>query len=361
MSTLSLVQLGVGGVGSALLGQYLALEARASSGLRLAALADSRAAVVSEQGISASDAEALLALKTGGGSLAAAEGSISNAALGDWLTSRTEPTIVVDTTASDATLPLLLSAAQAGCGIVLANKRPLSGSQDTWDALTARGLLRYEATVGAGLPVIYSLDYLLRTGDEVLAVEGMLSGTLGFLLSRLEEGDSYSSAVRLAREQGYTEPDPRDDLGGMDVARKALILARTLGLRMELEDIAVEALYPPDLRDLSVPEFLDRASELDAHYGGRQQAAAERGKTLRYLARVTRDGVTIGLQSVPQHSPFGSLKGPDNLVVLSSRRYTSPMRLCGPGAGTPVTAAGVLRDILDLAQAMRARLADGQL
>ncbi|NPV06467.1 MAG: homoserine dehydrogenase [Anaerolineae bacterium] len=360
MRTLGLAQLGVGGVGSALLRQYLALEGGPTEGLKLVALADSRGAVVSGSGLTGSQARRVLDAKMGGSSLASVPGGISPDAFSDWLASLDEPTILLDTTASDSTLPLLLAAVERGWGIVLANKRPLCARQQVWDSLTSEGLLRYEATVGAGLPVVYSLTYLLQTGDQVREIDGMLSGTLGFLLSRIEEGDSYSSAVVKAREEGYTEPDPRDDLGGMDVARKALILARTLGLRLELADIAVEALYPSEWADMEVDEFLAQAPQLDSEYDRSHRSAAERGEVLRYLAHVAPDGVAIGLRSVPRQSAFGALRGPDNLVVISSARYSSPLRLSGPGAGAEVTAAAVLRDVLDLAQTMRARLTDGR-
>jgi len=222
------------------------------------------------------------------------------------------------------------------------------------------GRLRYEATVGAGLPVISTLRYLQGTGDCILRVEGALSGTLGYLFSRIEAGDSFSDALHLAYEQHYTEPDPRDDLGGMDVARKALILARTIGLTLELGDIAIQPLYPAEMAPLSVSDFLKQATVLDNKYQQQRQEAQKQGQVLRYLATVEPGVVNIGLRAVPANSPFGSLRGPDNLVVIHSERYTSPIRIAGPGAGTQVTAAAVLDDLLNLATSMRATNLSGR-
>ena len=197
------------------------------------------------------------------------------------LLSGEQPTIVIDVTASESTLPLLCQAAESGCGIVLANKRPLCAEQSTWHVLTEAGNARYEATVGAGLPVISTLQYLLATGDQVLCIEGALSGTLGYLFSRMEAGDAFSTILASAHKQGYTEPDPRDDLGGMDVARKALILARTIGLTLELSDIAFQPLYPSEMTALSVADFLDQAVTLDEEHRAQQAKAASEGKVWR--------------------------------------------------------------------------------
>lgn len=368
MSSVKVIHLGVGGVGTALLEQSLSLRPRDAAAISLVAVSDIYAALWSDTGLDRGRLQELVALKAQAKSIADLAGNGDLQGFYQWAEEQVAPgqppTIVVDTTASDDTLPLLLRAAANGHGVVLANKRPVSASQSVWDALNAGGRLRYEATVGAGLPVLYVLDYLQRTGDSVTAIEGMLSGTLGYLFSRLEAGDSYSSAVSKAREQGYTEPDPRDDLGGMDVARKALILARTVGRRLELSDLPIEALYPQELAGLTVDEFMQRASEVDAAFSARLSQAAAKGEVLRYLAQVDSSGVSIGVRSVPRSSQFGALAGPDNLVSITTARYTEPLapiRLMGPGAGRSVTGAGVLRDVLDLAQAMRAEGASAPL
>lgn len=361
MTPVKVIHLGVGGVGTAFLEQYLSLSRRDAATISLVAVSDIYAARWNNVGVDGGALQQLVDLKAKGRGIDALSGHGELEAFYAWAAEQVgpdaSPAIVVDTTASDDTLPLLLSAASNGHGVVLANKRPVSAAQSVWDTLTARGRLRYEATVGAGLPVLYTLDYLQRTGDTITAIDGMLSGTLGVVFSRLEQGDTYSGAIGLAREQGFTEPDPRDDLGGMDVARKALILARTVGRRLELSDIPIETLYRNEWASLTVDDFMQRTPAADEEYAERLQEAAAKGEVLRYLAQVNSDGVSIGVRSVSRSSQFGSLSGPDNLISITTARYTTPLpplRLMGPGAGRSVTAAGVLRDVLDLAQAMTA-------
>jgi len=348
------MQLGMGRIGRSFLEQYLLLPPTVCRQFSFVALADSGAAVIAEDGLGRETIESLLATKAQGIPLTARADSVPHSSLAPLLADIPD-TIIVDMTASDDTLPILLEAAEVGCGVVLANKRPLCANHDVWRRLTRPGLLRYEATVGAGLPVIRTLRYLLETGDGVERVEGAFSGTLGYLFSQMEAGEDFSTALSRAYDEGYTEPDPRDDLGGMDVARKALIIARTLGYELELSDVAVEPLYPHEMASLSVATFLAQAKSLDMGYRARQTEAAGRSKVLRYLALVGEGRVNVGLQSVPKGSPFGALSGADNLVSITSRRYTSPLRIAGPGAGPAVTAAGVLGDLLDLATQMQAR------
>ncbi|MHB0875613.1 MAG: homoserine dehydrogenase [Anaerolineae bacterium] len=353
MHKISVVQLGVGGVGSPLLRQYLSLPADVRDRMPVVALADTSAIIADESGLSGDALLEALEAKKARRRLSSLAGAVDTSALPALLASLAGRGIVVDATAADATAPILAAAVQAGCGVVLANKRPLAASMDQWRTMH-RGSLRYEATVGAGLPVLGTLAYLQATGDHILRIEGALSGTLGFLFSRIEAGDAFSAALRKAFEQRYTEPDPRDDLGGMDVARKALILARTIGMDVELSDIAIEPLYPSAMNALSVADFLERSAELDTAYAERRAQAARSGDVLRYLATVAPDAVSIGLRAVPAGSDFGSLRGADNLISIATERYASPMRIAGPGAGTEVTAAAVLADTIDLAVHMRA-------
>jgi homoserine dehydrogenase len=210
--------------------------------------------------------------------------------------------------------------------------------------------VRYESTVGAGLPVIASLRDLMAGGDEVTAIEGCMSGTLGYISSQLEQGIKFSDAVMDAFKSGYTEPDPRQDLGGLDVARKALILSRTAGFNKEMADIALEPLYPGSLENLSIQDFLQALPELDAQFQERVANANAEGQVLRYLAHVTPQAITVGLTPVPKSSALGALQGTDNYFAFHTRRYTtSPLVIAGPGAGIPVTAAGVITDLNHLA------------
>ncbi len=266
------------------------------------------------------------------------------------------PVIVMDAATGSETATLDARALASGAGVVLSNKAPLALpmtnplAAQLWNAAGPRGHLRYEATCGAGLPVISTLRTLLDTGDEPIEIVGALSGTLGAIFTDLGNGASFSAAVRSAKERGFTEPDPRDDLSGLDVARKALILARTIGRPVSLDNIAVENLVPEPLRQTNVAEFLDRLEELDAAWVRRSEAAREAGATLKYVATVPADGpIAVGVREVPVDSLLGALQGPENIVVLRTRRYQeNPRTIVGPGAGAAVTAAGMTGDMLAL-------------
>jgi aspartokinase/homoserine dehydrogenase 1 len=262
--------------------------------------------------------------------------------------------VVADLTANE-TIPALRTALTAGMDIVLANKRPLSAPLVEVDALQAlarkhgRRIL-HETTVGAGLPVMDSYAKLVETGDKVLRIEGCTSGTLGFLLSGIGRGDAFSATLRKAMSLGFTEPDPRDDLSGMDVARKALILARLLGFKGELSDVTVESLVPVAYRKLPLASFLAKLEQQDAAWAERQAAAQKQERVLRYVLLATARKVAVGLRAVPMSHPLAGLRGTDNQIVFTTMRYREhPLVITGPGAGPAVTAAGVLNDILQLA------------
>jgi aspartokinase/homoserine dehydrogenase 1 len=262
--------------------------------------------------------------------------------------------ILVDATADD-TAQILRKALAAGMDLVLANKRPLTGPRQVADALTelaaAQGRrILHETTVGAGLPVIDTYYKLVDSGDRVTRIEGCPSGTLGFLFGEMGRGRKFSEALRIAMQRGYTEPDPRDDLSGMDVARKALILGRLLGYRGELGDVEVESLTPAALGSLPLSEFLKGLEDLDPLWQERVMQARERGGVLRYRCVASRRQVRVGLTVVDMSSPSGSLSGTDNQFAFTTDRYrASPLVISGPGAGPAVTAAGVLNDVLRLA------------
>jgi aspartokinase/homoserine dehydrogenase 1 len=264
--------------------------------------------------------------------------------------------ILVDLTADD-TAPVLREAISSGMELVLANKRPLAGPiaemRDLMTTARDHGRrLRHETTVGAGLPVIDTFHKLIEAGDRVAKIEGATSGTLGFLMTELERGRAFSEALERAMSLGYTEPDPRDDLSGMDVARKALILGRLMGYAGELRDVEVESLLPEWTRTLTRQAFLKRVGDLDAEWKERVDRARNGGRVLRYLSTVTSRRVQVGLREVPVGTPFATLHGTDNQLVFTTARYrTNPLVIKGPGAGPGVTAAGVLNDILHLAGA----------
>jgi aspartokinase/homoserine dehydrogenase 1 len=261
--------------------------------------------------------------------------------------------VFVDCTASEEVTDHYESILVSNVSIVTPNKRANSGSLARYQALKSTAFRRgvkflYETNVGAGLPVINTMNDLLLSGDKVISIEAVLSGTLNYIFSSFVEGRRFSDVVREAKANGYTEPDPRDDLNGMDVARKILILAREAGWELEPSDIRVENLVPESCRgDMSVSEFLDSLADHDDHFEAMRKQAEEQSKKLRYMA-ILRDGaVTIGLTSVDAKHPFYSLSGTDNIILLTTERYHErPMVIRGPGAGAAVTAAGVFADII---------------
>lgn len=268
-------------------------------------------------------------------------------------------TLIVDCTATDATTAALDEALANGAKIVMANKIPLTSQQEVYNRLTRAGVTdgyrnltctRWETTVGAGLPVIATQNRLVSSGDQIQRIAGTFSGTLGYVMTGLEEGKLLSEIVREAYELGYTEPDPRDDLGGIDVARKALILARGLGWQIEMADVAVEGLYPAKMNELSVEAFMDALPELDASFHARVAEAKANGQVLRYAAIVENNKCRVMPTTVDRESPLGRLSGTDNLVEFTTDWYSpSPLVIQGKGAGVEPTAAGVLSDMIELA------------
>ncbi len=360
-----IVQFGMGGVGRALLDLIVqhgpALQSRLGIELRYRALADSQSVVH----LADNSPHHLTHLVDNLRQSRLADQSGAFQKPGDLAVLATEldrlrsnnqgqKLVVVDVSGADASLmqPVITAALRQGQRAVLANKRPLCGPlEDYRQMLAAAGpgasRLRYETTVGAALPVISTVQSLLDSGDTIRRISGTFSGTLGYLTSQLENGVSYSQAVREAKEKGYTEPDPRDDLGGVDVARKALILARLLGNALELSDVQIEPLYPAELAELSIPEFMDRIVELDQAFGERVAKASEAGQVLRYAGTVEAGKCRVGLEQVGQATPLGRLKGTNNMIVFETARYeASPLVIQGAGAGAEITASGVLADII---------------
>ena len=271
--------------------------------------------------------------------------------------------VVVDCSASDAVAAHYPDWLAAGIHVITPNKQAGAGPLARYEAIRAaraRGgaRFRYEATVGAGLPVISTLRDLLDTGDDLVAVDGILSGTLAWLFNKFDGSRPFSELVREAHALGYTEPDPRDDLSGTDVARKLVILAREAGLPVSLADVEVESLVPDALRDADRDGFMAGLPAMDAPMQARLEAARANGCVLRYVARLQRDGSAgVALRELPADHAFAHLRLTDNCVQFTTRRYRdNPLIVQGPGAGPEVTAAGVFSDLLRLCAALGARL-----
>lgn len=335
--------LGNGAVGGALLAR---LAARRPAGILLCALANSTRQLADPAGLDAAEV---------GSRLASAERLRHDASLMRALdASGAHRRVLVDATASQAVArrhPYWLA---QGYHVVTANKALNGGSSADWRVLAAAGDAggaRYaaSATVGAGLPVIDTLARWCLGGDRVTAIGGVFSGCLSWLFNHYDGTQPFSELLRQARTKGYSEPDPRQDLSGQDVARKLLILARSAGLELDHKQVEVDNLVPQPLRELPLAAFEQRMGELDGCLAARLQSARSRGRVLRHMARLDDAGARVGLDEVLPDDPAACLRGSDNLFVLSSRSYSEqPVIIRGPGAGTGVTAQALLADILQL-------------
>jgi aspartokinase/homoserine dehydrogenase 1 len=272
-------------------------------------------------------------------------------------------TVMVDCTASADVGSNYVAWLTRGIHVVTPNKKANSGTLPYYRAMqearrAAGTHYLYEATVGAGLPIIQTLRDLRETGDEITRIEGIFSGTLAYLFNLFDGRESFSSIGRAARAQGYTQPDPRDDLSGMDVARKLIILGREMGLTLEMSDVRVEGLVPAELENCGVEEFMRRLPEFDATMAKTLADARRDNSVLRYVGRVDEDGkATVGLMRLDAKHAFANIALTDNVVRFATRRYCdNPLIVQGPGAGPEVTAGGVFSDLLRLSAYLGAHL-----
>ncbi len=270
---------------------------------------------------------------------------------------------LIDCTANDDIAATYDGWLAAGIHVITPNKRANTRDFDYYRRLreanrAAGAHYLYETTVGAALPIISTVRDLVQTGDEILEIEGILSGTLSYLFNAFDGSTPFSKLVAHARELGYTEPDPRDDLSGMDVARKVVILAREMGETLSLSDVATRSLVPDALRAGDVASFLVSLSDHDAEMEALRREASAAGEVLRFVGRVARDGsATVGLRRYPTTHPFARVQLTDNIVLFRTRRYhENPLVVQGPGAGREVTAAGVFADLLRLASYLGASI-----
>ncbi len=357
--TISIGVIGTGVVGSALLSQLEEQSARLDRefnlDLRVRAIATSRSMILDDRRIDLSSWRQTLE----------EEGRpVDPAALVRHVHAEHLPhAVLIDCTASDGVARLYPDWLRGGIHVITPNKRantaPLDFYRELRRAARDSGAhYLYETTVGAGLPIIHTLRDLIQTGDAVLRIEGVLSGTLAYLFNALDGTRPFSEIVAEARSRGFTEPDPRDDLSGTDVARKVVILAREMGLPLQLDEVGVRSLVPPELREGSVADFMAALPAFDDAMEARRREAAARGEVLRFVGSVDAEGrAEAGLSAYPADHAFARIRLTDNIVQFRTRRYhANPLVVQGPGAGPEVTAGGVFADLLRLSAYLGAKL-----
>ena len=263
--------------------------------------------------------------------------------------------VFVDCTASDIIAQIYQDLLSHNVSVVTANKVAASSAYDKYIKLknTARERnikFLFETNVGAGLPIINTMNSLTNSGDKIIRIEAVLSGTLNFIFNTLSKDISFSKAILLAKENGYSEPDPRIDLSGMDVVRKLVILTREAGYRIEQPDVERNLFIPQKYFDGTIQEFWNTISDLDNDFEARRCKLENEHKRLRFVAKFSNGECKVGLEEVGQNHPFYDLEGSNNIIQITTERYNEyPMIIKGYGAGASVTAAGVFSDIISIA------------
>ena len=347
---LNLFICGVGTVGSKLIeqirSQYEELKEHSRLKLNVVGIATSRSAVFSRDGIDLDNYRQVLA---------EAPASDNQRLHDEVVGMNIFNSVFVDCTASKEVAKLYQSFLEHNISVIAANKIAASSDYTNYMRLKqtalARGVkFRFETNVGAGLPIIGTINDLRNSGDRILKIEAILSGTLNFIFNELSAEVPLSETVRRAKEQGYSEPDPRIDLSGTDVVRKLVILTREAGYRIEQEEVEKHLFIPDDYFEGDVDNFWRRLPELDADFEKRRQQLEKQGKRWRFVAVMDHGEARVELQAVAQGHPFYNLQGSNNIVMLTTERYKEfPMQIQGYGAGASVTAAGVFANIMSIA------------
>lgn len=345
---IDLFLLGCGGVGAALVEQIKRQKeflAERHIELRVCGIANSRQMLLDSEGLSLTHWADDLAVSDTEFSLAALEDLVKN--------SHIINPVIVDCTSNDNLASQYVDFLGSGFHVVAANKKANTMSMDYYHelrltALKTRRRFLYDTNVGAGLPVIENLQNLLSAGDELVRFNGILSGSMSYIFGKLDEGMSFSKATAQARDNGFTEPDPREDLSGMDIARKLLIIAREAGMDLTLDQVEVEEAIPADFDATGTnEEFMANLPKADAYFADLQATAAEEGKVLRYIGQIEDGKCKVSIAAVPESDPLNKVKDGENALAFYSRYYQPiPMVLRGYGAGSEVTAAGVFADVL---------------
>ena len=357
--TVSIGLIGPGAVGRVLLEQIAAESERLRNefklDLRVRAVMTSKKMLLSEAGLALNNWKAALDASTAAADVAKFTEHLH--------VDHLPHTVIIDCTADEGVARHYAEWLTAGIHVVTPNKKANSGPLAYYESLKAArkaggSSYLYEATVGAGLPVISTLRDLRETGDKLSSVEGIFSGTLAYLFNVYDGKKPFSDIVKDAKAKGYTEPDPRDDLSGTDFVRKVIILGREMGLKLEMKDVQVESLIPPGLETGTPEEFLAKLPQFDGEMKKRFDAAAAKGKVLRYMGRLTADGkAVVGVAELDKTHAFANIALTDNVVRYATARYnTNPLIVQGPGAGPDVTAAGVFADLLRVCSYIGAHL-----
>ena len=263
--------------------------------------------------------------------------------------------VFVDCTASPDIASLYKDLLQHNISVVAANKIAASSAYENYRELKTIARQRgvkylFETNVGAGLPIINTINDLIHSGDKILKIEAVLSGTLNYIFNKISADIPFSRTIKMAQEERYSEPDPRIDLSGKDVIRKFVILAREAGYRIEQEDVEKNLFVPNDFFEGSLDDFWKRVPSLDADFEARRQVLEKEHKHWRFVAKLEDGKASVGLQEVGANHPFYGLEGSNNIILLTTERYKEyPMMIQGYGAGAGVTAAGVFADIMSIA------------